>query len=95
VVVDALQVHRRDAEIGVTDLTLDDVERYAFARHFNGMSVAELMRREGTPDARPGSQAAKLCSRGSVGPRSSARCAADYAEQRANWQGDAGFDPRM
>ena len=86
---------RRKAEIGVTELALDDVERYAFARHFNGVRVAELMRRKAAPDAGPRSQAAKLCSRGEVGPRSSARCAGDYAEQRAHWQGDAGFEPRM
>ena len=44
------QVHGRNAEIGVTELTLDDVERNAFARHSNGVRVAELMRREAAPD---------------------------------------------
>ena len=63
-VVDALRVDRRDAEIGVTELTLDDVERNSFARHLNGMRVAELIRRKAAPDAGLGGQAPKLCSRG-------------------------------
>jgi hypothetical protein len=34
----------------VAELALDDVDRDAFAREFDGVRVTELMRREPTPD---------------------------------------------
>src|SRR4051812_20352266 len=45
-VVDALEVDRGDAEVGVAELALDDDQRHAFAGHFDGVRVAELVRRE-------------------------------------------------
>jgi hypothetical protein len=38
-VVDALQVGRRDAEIGVAQLALDDVERNALAGHLDRVGM--------------------------------------------------------
>jgi hypothetical protein len=51
-VVDALQVHRRDAEVAVAQLTLDDDQRDAFARELDGMGVPELVGCEAAPDPR-------------------------------------------
>jgi hypothetical protein len=45
-VVDALEVDRGDAEVGVAELTLDDDQQHAFAGHFDGVRVAQLVRRE-------------------------------------------------
>ena len=50
-VVDALQVDRGDAEVGVAELALDDDQRYALARHLDGVGVAQLVRREASPHA--------------------------------------------
>src|SRR4051795_11881920 len=50
-VVDALEVDRGDAEVGVAELALDDDQRNAFARHLDGAGVAQLVRREAPPDA--------------------------------------------
>ena len=55
-VVDALQVDGRDAEVGVAELALDDVERNALAGHLDGVRVAELCgaKRRRTPARRAG-----------------------------------------
>jgi hypothetical protein len=49
-VVDAMEIDGRDAEVAVAELALDDDERHAFARHLDGVRVAELVRREPPPD---------------------------------------------
>jgi hypothetical protein len=49
--VDALQVDRRDSEVGMFELALDDDQRDAVVSHLDGVSVSELVRRESTPDA--------------------------------------------
>ena len=49
--VDALEVDRGDAEVGVSELALDDDQRDAFAGHLDGVRVAELVRREAPADA--------------------------------------------
>jgi hypothetical protein len=41
--VDPLQVDRRDAEVRMPKLSLDDDERHALVRHLDGMRVTELM----------------------------------------------------
>src|SRR5215211_2657896 len=48
-VVDALEVDRGDAEVGVAELALDDDQRHALAGHLDGMRVAELVRRKAPP----------------------------------------------
>ena len=49
--VDALQVDRGDAEVGVSELALDDDQWDTLAGHLDGVGVAKLMRREAPPDA--------------------------------------------
>jgi hypothetical protein len=76
-VIDPAQVDRGDREVGVPELTLDDEQRHAFARHLHSMSVSELMRREAASDTRPGGSVVQLRPdsgwrprRPRVGPRS-------------------------
>jgi hypothetical protein len=49
--VDALEVDARDAEVGVSELALNDDKRDALVRHLDSVSVPELVGRESTPDA--------------------------------------------
>lgn len=49
-VIDALQVHGRDAEIAVAELTLNDHEQDAFVSKLDGMRVAQLMWDKAAPD---------------------------------------------
>ena len=62
--VDALQVDRGDAEVAVAELALDDDQRDAFARHLDGVGVAELVRREAPADAGARRGVAQLFARG-------------------------------
>jgi hypothetical protein len=39
-VVDALQVDRREAEVAVAELALDDDQRHAFARELDGLRLS-------------------------------------------------------
>jgi hypothetical protein len=48
--IDALEVDAGRAEVGVTEVALDDVQRHALAGELEGVGVAELMRREAAPD---------------------------------------------
>jgi hypothetical protein len=50
-VVDALQLDRRDSEVRVTQLALDDDQRDALAGHLDAVRVAKLMRCEPTAHA--------------------------------------------
>jgi hypothetical protein len=50
-VVDSLQIHGCDAEVGVAELALDDVERDALAGELERVRVAQLVRAE-LPGAR-------------------------------------------
>jgi hypothetical protein len=45
-VIDPAEVDRSDREVGVAELTLDDEQRHAFARHLRGVSVSQLVGRE-------------------------------------------------
>jgi hypothetical protein len=63
-VVDALQVDRRDAEVAVAELALDDDQRHALARELDGMRVPELVWRETPPDTGFESGSAQIGSRG-------------------------------
>jgi hypothetical protein len=51
-VVDALDVDRRDAEVAVAQLALDDDQRDALARQLNGMRVTQLVGCEAPPNTR-------------------------------------------
>jgi GrpB-like predicted nucleotidyltransferase (UPF0157 family) len=50
-VVDALQVDRRDPEVAVPELALDDDQRHAFVRELDGVGVTELVRRKAAAHA--------------------------------------------
>jgi hypothetical protein len=50
--VDALAVDRRDAQVAVTKLALDDVERHALAQQLQYVRVTQLVRREAPTHAR-------------------------------------------
>ena len=58
--VDALQVDRCGAEVGVPELALDEVERYALASKFDRVGMAQLVGREPTANPSLGGEAAKL-----------------------------------
>jgi hypothetical protein len=47
------QVGRGDPKVGMPQSPLDDDQRDRFAGHLDGVSVAELVRRESPPDGRP------------------------------------------
>jgi len=51
-VVDAAEIDRGDGEIGVPELTLDNQQRDALARHLYRVGVAQLV--WGKPAAHPG-----------------------------------------
>src|SRR5215204_3891005 len=59
-VVNALEVDRGDAEVGVAELALDDDQRHALAGHLDGVGMAQLVRREASPHAGLARDAAQL-----------------------------------
>jgi hypothetical protein len=59
-----LQGDRGDAEIGVSEPAWDDDQRDTLARHLDGVGVAELVRRESSPDAGERCRVAQLFARG-------------------------------
>jgi hypothetical protein len=69
-----------ESELGVPELALDDDQRHALARHFDGMGVAELVRREASPHSCLAGDASELRAGGGGGPRPSAPGAVDGAE---------------
>src|SRR5262249_42709115 len=58
------QVHARDAEVGVPELTLDGDERNAFVCHLDGVSVSESVRRESASHTRCRGGMVQLLGRG-------------------------------
>ena len=50
-VIDSLKMDRGDAEDGVSELALDDVQRHALPGHLDGVCVTQLVRREAPPHA--------------------------------------------
>jgi hypothetical protein len=67
-------------------LALDDVERHALAGQLECVRVAQLVRREPAPDARPRRAAAELAADSRGRPRPPAGAAVDDAEQRPDGQ---------
>src|SRR5687767_8747286 len=92
-VVDALEVDRGDAEVGVAELALDDDQRHALAGHLDGVGVAELMWREASPHAGLAGDASQLRAGGGGRPGPPPRGAVDDAEQRSDRQLDARLEP--
>jgi hypothetical protein len=63
-VVDALEVDRRDAEVVMPELALDDDERHSLVRDLDGVGVAELVGCEAPADTCGCGRAAQLSTRG-------------------------------
>jgi hypothetical protein len=83
-VVDPLEVDRGDAEVAVAELALYDHERHAFARHFYGVGVPQLMWGEPSADTRYDGRAPQLGSGGGARPLATTRRAVENTEQRAD-----------
>jgi hypothetical protein len=81
-VVDPLQVDRRDAEVAVAELALDDDQRDAFAREVDGMGVPELVGREAPPEPGVNGGPAQVRSCGGARRVPTACRTVDDAEQR-------------
>src|SRR4051794_19497243 len=94
--VDALQVDRSDAEVAVAELALDDVERDAVVREFDGVRVAELVRGKAPAYAGAGGESAQHRASWCGLPRAPARGAVDDAEQGSDGHraadGQPGFE---
>ena len=84
VVVDALEIDAGDAEVGVSELALDHVERDPFAGHLYGMSVTQLMRREAAAYSGVRGESAQVATDGGGCPWASAGLSGNHAEQRAD-----------
>jgi hypothetical protein len=63
-VVDALQGDRRESEMAVAELSLDDAQRHTLARRLDGVRVAQFVGREAAPDARPDAGPSQVRPRG-------------------------------
>jgi hypothetical protein len=72
-------------------LALDDVERDPLVGEFDGVGVAELVRREPPPHTGLGGDAAKLPAGGVARPGPPARRTVNHAQQRA----DRHFHPEL
>jgi hypothetical protein len=51
-VIDSTQVHRRDGQVSVAELALDNEQGHTLSRHLDGMGVEQLIGREATPHTR-------------------------------------------
>jgi hypothetical protein len=79
----------------VAELSLDDVERYAFAGHLDRVHVSKLVRRESPTHTRAEGKGAQRRSDGGRRPWSSLCWAVDDAQQRADRQRDSDAQPRV
>ena len=100
VVVDALEIDAGDAEVGVSELALDHVERDPFAGHLDGMSVTQLMRREAAAYSGVRRESAKVArtaagahGRPRVGPAITQNSAPTGSSTRASSQGRSCSQP--
>jgi hypothetical protein len=87
-IVDPLEVDRGDAEVAVAELALDDHEWHAFASHFDGVGVPQLMWSEPSTDTCCDGHAPQLRSGGGGRPLATARPAVEDTEQRADGKPD-------
>ena len=93
--IDALQVNRRDPEMGMPQLALDNDQRDALVSHLDGVSVAKLMRREPTTDAGEHCGAVQLLASGGLLPVPPSGWAVDHAQQRSGTKPGAQLEPRL
>ena len=77
------------------ELTLDNEQRHPLVSQLDRMLVAELMRRESTPDTRCGGGPAQLPARGCCFPVPARGWAVDHAQQWADREPDAELLPGL
>jgi hypothetical protein len=85
------QVDRGHAQVGVTELALDHVQRHPFASHLDRVGVTQLMRRNPPPNARTRSELAKGRARSRLRPRPPGGWTVDHAHERADRKRGAVF----
>jgi hypothetical protein len=83
-VVDALEIDRRDAEVGVAELALNDEQRHALARHLKGVGMPQLVRRKPPPHTGPARRMPQVRARRRGRPWPSTGRTVDHAEQRSD-----------
>lgn len=91
--VDALEVDAGDAQIGVSELPLDDYERHALVGHLHGVSVAELVWRESSADTGCCGGVVQLFAGGRGFPASPGGRPVDHAEHGADRELAADLEP--
>ena len=79
-VIDAAQVHRRHAQIGMPQLALNDGDRDPFARHLDRVSVPELMWSEPATNTSTHGRRAQLLPCGGRRPRPTCGPTVQYAQ---------------
>src|SRR5215204_3019567 len=82
-----------DAEIGVTKLALDHIQRHSLARHLHRVGVAEPVRREARPYPGIDRDAAELGPDRGRRPGLTCGRSLEHAEQRSHWQLHPMLDP--
>src|SRR4051812_43338896 len=95
VAVDAPQVDRGDAQVGMPELALDKGQRNALAGRFDGVGLAELVRCEAPLDAGERRRVAQLLSGRALRPGAAVGPSGEHAEQRADRQLDAEVLPLL
>jgi hypothetical protein len=79
----------------VAKLTLDHEERNAFVRHFDGVSMPQLMRREPSSHARRGGGMVQLLARGRRLPPASSGRSVNHAQHRTDGELASDRQPRV
>jgi hypothetical protein len=92
--IDPPQVDAGRAEVGVSQLALDDVQQHALTRELNGVRVTQLVRGEPTPDPGADGEPAELGTDPGTRPRPPAGGAVDDSKKRPDRQLDARGQPR-
>jgi len=62
--VDSLQIYRRDPEVGMPELSLNNWQRDPFVRHLDRVRMPELVRRKPPPHPSLHGEPAKLATGG-------------------------------
>jgi hypothetical protein len=94
-VVDASEIGRRDPEVGVPQLALDDEQRNALAGHFDGVGVSKLVRRKASANAGRLSGAMELAADACRRARGATGRSTEDAEERADRKARAELQPRL
>jgi len=91
--VDSLQIHRRDAEVGMPQLALDDDQRDLLMGERDGVRMPQLMGAKRRLDPCRGGGSSQLPARGRLLPIASGGRAVDHEPQSAYGEPDAELLP--